>query len=55
MQTLNQMSQNNPQVKKVLDYIQNNGGDAKAAFYNYARENNLDANQALVEAKSLFR
>ena len=30
---LNNMMMQNPQYKQVMDYINQNGGDAKTAFY----------------------
>ena len=33
---LNQMMGNNPQLKQVMDYIQQSGGDPKTAFYSMA-------------------
>lgn len=34
----NQMLSNNPQLKQVMSFIQQNGGDPKQAFYNYAQQ-----------------
>ena len=31
-----QMVASNPQIKQVMDYVNKNGGDAKAAFYKLA-------------------
>lgn len=33
---LNQMMTNNPQLKQVMDYVQQSGGDPKTAFYSMA-------------------
>lgn len=44
MQTL---AQSNPQMRGVMDYIQQNGGDAKAAFYNMAAQKGVDPNSIL--------
>jgi len=33
---LNQMMINNPQLKQVMDYVQQSGGDPKTAFYSMA-------------------
>lgn len=32
----------NPNAKQALDYINQNGGDPKAAFYKLAQDNGLD-------------
>lgn len=34
---LQQMMQNNPQLKMIMDYVNRNGGDYKKAFYNMAQ------------------
>ena len=44
---LNQMAAQNPQVKQVLDYVQQNGGDAKAAFYKMAQEKGVNPDDVL--------
>ncbi len=44
---LNQMAARNPQVKQVLDYVQQNGGDAKAAFYKMAQEKGVNPEDVL--------
>lgn len=33
---LNQMIMQNPQLKQVMDYVQQSGGDPKTAFYSMA-------------------
>jgi len=33
---LNQMMMQNPQLKQVMDYVQQSGGDPKTAFYSMA-------------------
>ena len=37
----------NPQMKQVMQYIQENGGDPKAAFYKMAKEKGIDPEQIL--------
>ena len=44
---LNQMMMNNPQYKEVMDYIKQNGGDAKAAFYKMAGEKGVNPDDIL--------
>lgn len=41
---LEQMMQNNPQMKDVMNYINQNGGDPKQAFYKMAQEKGIDPN-----------
>ena len=45
------MMQNNPNTKYVMDYINRNGGDPKAAFYSMAREKGIDPEQILAQLK----
>ena len=44
---LNLMANSNPQLKQVLTYIKDNGGNAQQAFYNYAQQNGVDPNEVL--------
>lgn len=44
---MSQLMQNNPQYSQVMKIIQENGGDAKAAFYNLAQQQGVDPNQIL--------
>lgn len=39
---LMQMAMANPNYKNVMAYIQQNGGDPKAAFYQMAKEKGVD-------------
>ena len=41
----------NPQVKGVMDYISQNGGDARSAFYNLAAQKGVDPNTILNQLK----
>ena len=41
---LNQLMSNNPQMKPVMDVINQYGGDAKKAFYSVAEQNGIDPN-----------
>lgn len=38
---------NNPQYANVMNYISQNGGSAKAAFYNMAAQKGIDPNSIL--------
>lgn len=37
----------NPQMKQVMDYVQQSGGDPKTAFYKMAKEKGVDPNEIL--------
>ena len=43
----NQMMAQNPQYKQVIDYVNANGGDAKAAFYKMAQEKGVNPDDIL--------
>lgn len=44
---LQELMQTNPMIQEVMQEIQNNGGNAQAAFYNYAQRHGLDPNEIL--------
>ena len=44
---LNQMMQNNPQYKQVMDYVNQNGGDPQKAFYAMAKEKGVNPEDIL--------
>lgn len=48
---LQRMAQQNPQVQQVLQLVQQNGGDAKTAFYNLAKQRGIDPNTILNQLK----
>ena len=48
---LNQMMANNPHMKQVMDYVNSNGGDAKAAFYKKAEEMGVNPDDVLSQLK----
>ena len=39
--------QTNPQIKYVMDLVNQNGGDPKAAFYKLAEEKGIDPNEII--------
>ena len=41
------MMQQMPQYKQVMEYINQNGGDAKSAFYSKAKEMGIDPEEVL--------
>lgn len=38
---------NNPMFQNIMNYIKQNGGDAKTAFYNMAAQKGIDPNSIL--------
>lgn len=44
---LQQLISQNPQVQNVMKYVNDNGGDPKAAFYKLAQEKGVDPNEVL--------
>lgn len=53
MGAINQMATNNPQMRQVIQFINQNGGDAKTAFYNLAQQRGVDPNEILSKLKQL--
>lgn len=49
---LNQMMSQNPQMQSVMQYINQNGGDAKAAFYKLAQERGINPEDILKQLNS---
>ena len=49
------MAQSNPQLQQVMQYIQENGGDAKTAFYNLAKQKGVDPNDILNQVRSMTK
>lgn len=47
MTMINQMARNNPQLQNVLQMVQANGGDPKAAFYKLAEEKGVDPDEII--------
>ena len=41
------LASTNPQIKNIMDYVNQNGGDARAAFYNLAAQKGVDPNSIL--------
>ena len=53
MSAVQQMSNNNPQMQQVMRVIQQNGGDARAAFYNTAKQLGKDPNVILNQLRGM--
>lgn len=45
--TINNMIANNPQMQQAINYVNNNGGNPKAAFEKLAKERGFDPNQII--------
>lgn len=45
------LASTNPQIQSVVEYINQNGGDAKTAFYNLAAQKGVDPNTILNQLK----
>lgn len=41
------LANKNPQMRQVMQMVQENGGDPKAAFYNLAKQKGVDPEQIL--------
>ena len=46
-QSMNNAMANSPQYQRVMEYINANGGDPKAAFYKLANEMGVDPEEGL--------
>lgn len=50
---LSQIMQMNPQMKQVMEIIQEYGGDANKAFYDIARRNGIDPDEIINMMKGI--
>ena len=50
---MGQAMKNNPQMQKVMDYVNQNGGDPKTAFYKLAGEMGVDPEEILKQCAML--
>ena len=48
---LNQMMASNPKMKEVMDFVNQNGGDPKRAFYALAKQKGVDPEEILKELR----
>lgn len=44
---MNQMIQSNPQMRNVMNFVNQNGGDAKKAFYALAQQRGINPDDIL--------
>ena len=54
-ETINQMVQSNPQMQQVMQYVQQNGGDARAAFFALARQKGVDPNAIIQQVRGMIK
>jgi len=50
-QAMQQMLSSNPQYQNVMNYINQNGGDARTAFYNMAAQKGTDPESILKQLR----
>lgn len=50
-QAMQQLLNNNPQYQGIMEYINQNGGNAKSAFYNMAAQKGVDPNSILSQLR----
>ena len=51
---IQQMAQNDPRVKNVLDLVSQSGGDAKTLFYQVAQQRGVDPQPVLDAARQSY-
>ena len=51
---INQMAQSDPRMQQVMQVVNQNGGDAKTAFYNLAKQRGVDPNTIIKQLQSLM-
>lgn len=50
-QAMQNLIQSNPNFQNIVNYINQNGGDAKTAFYNMAAQKGVDPNSILSQLR----
>lgn len=50
---IEQTAQSDPRMRQVMDLVKQNGGDAKTAFYNTARQMGVDPEAILQQLRGL--
>lgn len=48
---LNKMAEQNPGMRNAIEYVKQNGGDPKAAFYKMAQEKGVDPESILSQLR----
>ena len=51
---ITQMAQSDDRMKQVMEVVNQNGGDAKAAFYNMAKQKGVNPDDIINQVKSLM-
>lgn len=52
---LGAISQSDPRMKQVMDYINSHGGNAEQAFYQMAKEKGYDPTQILNQVRGMMK
>ena len=52
---VNRMAQSNPQMQQVLQFVQQNGGDARSAFYALAKQKGVDPNTIISQVQNMMK
>lgn len=50
---VNQMAQSDSRMQQVMQIVNQNGGDAKTAFYNMAKQRGVDPNTIISQLKNM--
>ena len=53
--TMQRATQNNPALQQALDYVKQNGGNPKEAFYKLAKEKGVDPNEILKQVNNFAK
>ena len=51
---IQQMAQSDPRLQQVMQVIQQNGGDAKAAFYNMAKQRGVNPEDIIKQLQGMM-
>ena len=52
-EAISQMAQSDPRMQQVMQVVRQNGGDAKSAFYNLARQRGVDPESILNQLRGM--
>ena len=53
MAAINNLAQQDTRMQQVMQYINQNGGNAEAAFYNLAKEKGVDPKEVLSQIQTM--
>ena len=51
---LTQMAQSDSRLQQVMQVVNQNGGDARSAFYNMAKQRGVDPNTIIKQLQGMF-